>query len=205
MPLVFFAQQNSFLSSEHVYWLLLVIVLLFALIVILMIAHKFTKGRSNRSVLEMDTVFLDTLRDKLAPDEMRRVREAVLKQATTREKGGERATDLTDLQAIAARKREELRRRKEAQGDETEPVEKEPRTPPVSEYPPGEVRQPHASQKRVTSLRDISLTRRSEAEPPKTAEEPEKTSGIDIEALLERGLISREQYEQFKKQINENE
>ena len=157
-------------EQEAFYWVLVGIGAAFFLMIALLIYRK-VRGSGDSGPGLMDTDFLENLSSKggLTPDEMRKVRDAMLRQAAARERARDTSASLKDLQLMAAAG--DLKPTDEEQPEQQ--AETPPPPPPNADAAPA-------------------------SEAPKPAPQPTAKPKMSPEQLLENGLISQEDYEAIK-------
>ncbi len=211
MNIALAAQISQFDSKTQIYlYAAIGTIALLALAVVILMGKK---GRKGGDPLNLDTHFLDGLEGSggLTKEEMKRVRQAMVRQALRDQEqkksptGGISTKDLTSLAAqgpealnafkqapeseerqktettsFAQQQQQKLQAAKEE--SQTDPTESTAEPPPVPENPP---------QPQTTGAKSAAT---------------EKKSGgsIDLDTLLERGLIEPGEYDRLKQLAEES-
>jgi hypothetical protein len=95
------AESGNDLMMEVAYWTGALVASVLVILIAIVILRKLL--RRDRDTKKVDAVFLDNLRTLLSPDEMRKVREVMLRQYTGEEKDKEDTLSLKDLQKTTER------------------------------------------------------------------------------------------------------
>ena len=90
------AESGNDLMMEVAYWTGALVASVLVILIAIVILRKLL--RRDRDTKKVDAVFLDNLRTLLSPDEMRKVREVMLRQYTGEEKDKEDTLSVKDLQ-----------------------------------------------------------------------------------------------------------
>ena len=90
------AESGNDLMMEVAYWTGALVASVLVILIAIVILRKLL--RRDRDTKKVDAVFLDNLRTLLSPDEMRKVREVMLRKYTEEEKDKEDTLSVKDLQ-----------------------------------------------------------------------------------------------------------
>lgn len=171
-----------------IYWALIGTGAALFLLIVLMIVRKIK--RSNPAGDMLDTSFLEKLgaQGGLTPEEMRRVRDSMLRQAAQRERSRQAGASLSDLSLMASAG-----------------IPPEPKLPAEAAPPQSMPESRQATDEQRASQTELPQPPQPTTETHSQNDNEEPTGPerkVSLEVLLDKGLITREDYDLLKQRGN---